>query len=890
MTTEHKKAKGEKKAYPLFARIREMDFFLLSKVGKRVFALFALSLLLPLMGLTAFVFFSINRQTTASAEDFIRQKTKSKGFEINDRLGLADSYLRAVTSAAGQGFSIPQDIVSNQGPFKAILIKMEFHPPVLLAGSKNTTFPELPEGAFRHMQESHAQMLITKSGEIFLLRTVKQQERGEPYVMTAGLLNTSFIWGEWDCFSKYGELSMAVIDSVSGRVLSASFCREHNYDSKEFVRTALIGKTFFKGKNGEKQILFTWQLFLKYHYNTGNWIIATSMPEEMAKLEGNTLKIYFGAFIAFICFVTFLIAMRSIRKTLIPIRHLRRASEMIGHGKFDFRINLDTGDEFEDLAESFNIMSERLATLTHELAEEKRQELKRIINLSSAIAILWENAPEHPVRFVSDNISGIGYSPDEIYEMKEPLSQILTSEDFSRLQKNISTYMEDGQLSQLTGEYKVRKSNGAELWVELRLMARRPSGGEISHFEGLIIDIEARKKAEDDLLAAKEEAEKAYRTKSEFLADMSHEIRTPMNAVLGMAELMSSTRLDQEQKEYLDLIRQSGFSLLDIINSVLDLSKIEAGKMTVATHVFNLRQTISSIVKSLSFSASEKDLKISSNIEQEIPEYLKGDPGKLKQILMNLISNAVKFTFSGGIEVRAELADKSETSAVVRFAVSDSGIGIPEDKKNYIFENFMQLSDDTTNIKGSGLGLPICLKLIRLMHGEISFESTPGKGSSFIFQLSFEKPSAAEICHLKDLEEEEARKAETLRHSRKALKILAAEDNSMNQKLIRKMLEKDGHSVTIVDNGRDAVHAALEQDFDIILMDVEMPELDGYEATRIIRNSEKERDRHNVIIALTAYAFHGDREKCIAAGMNDYLAKPITRTALAAMLAEHCPQ
>lgn len=871
----------------ILSRLRGFDFFLLSKVGRRVFTLFVVCLLMPLLGLTSFVFFSINSYSISSAENIIRQKAKSKGLEINDRLALADAYLKAVCSAVAQDFkTVPQEIASREGPFKSVIVRKEFQEPFVLAGARDVKFPELPEGAFGHMKESRGQLIVSGSGhDIFIVREAAGGLEGKPYLLTAGLLNRSFLWGEWDCFSEYGDISMAVIDFSTGSILNASFCDAHNSTPQEFINAVQKSKNVFVGSSGEKMLLFSWQFQLKYHYNSGNWVVSAAIPENMARAAGRPLKIYFGAFIAFICFVTFLISMRLIRKTLVPIRHLRLASEMIGHGNFNFRINLDSHDEFEDLGDSFNIMAEKLGALTHELSEEKRKELKRIINLSSTVAILWENSEDYPVRFVSDNISGFGYSAKEVYEMKDPLRHILTEDDFSRLRRNIHNCMVEGQHSQLSGEYKVRKKDGSELWVELRLMARRSNGISISHFEGLMIDIEDRKKSERDLLAAKEEAEKAYKAKSEFLADMSHEIRTPMNAVIGMTELMSATELNNEQKEYLEIIRQSGYSLLDIINSVLDLSKIEAGKMSVASHVFNLRETLEATVKTLSFSAAEKDLSITSSLDANIPEYLKGDPVKLRQIMINLINNAIKFTFAGGITVSAVLSGKTESSATVKFIVSDSGIGIPEDKKNHIFENFIQIGGSSLDVKGTGLGLPICLKLIKLMNGEIFLESVPGQGSSFIFTLEFERPCASEICAFRDQEEEAARRNSLPGKPERPLNILAAEDNRVNQKLLRKMLEKEGHSVTIVDNGREAVHSVLENDFDVVLMDVEMPEIDGFEAVKIIREAEKTSGKHAVIIAVTAHALPGDMEKCIDAGMDGYLSKPITRESLIAALA-----
>ena len=523
-------------------------------------------------------------------------------------------------------------------------------------------------------------------------------------------------------------------------------------------------------------------------------------------------------------------------------------------------------------------------------------------------------------------------------------------------------------------------------------------------------EIDMRRRLEEALRQAKQEAESANLAKSEFLAGMSHEIRTPMNAIIGVTELLANTSLYDEQKEYVDMIQISADSLLGIINDVLDLSKIEAGELVLEETEFNLRDIIETTGIAMATRAHKKNIELLCHINQDVPVYISGDPVRLRQILVNLVGNAIKFTEQGEIVINMNLKEKKDGKMVLHFSVSDTGVGIPKEKQEKIFESFTQADSSTTRkYRGTGLGLTISKQLIEKMGGRIWVESEEGKGSSFNFTIHtrvVEKPEEKEdvipmeVRHLRimivddsrtnrmilretliawgclpteaqdgasalqslgaskkegrayqlilldknmpDMDGfETARKIKKLegyadvpvilltssenkgdrkmandlgisivllkpvRRSKlygsivgimadtkkkkvmpekqiiesmlkgRPLKILLAEDNLINQKLAVRLLEKQGWKTTVANNGREAVNLSEKEEFDLILMDVQMPEMDGLEATKKIRKREEHTGGHISIIALTAHAFEEDRKRCLAAGMDDYTTKPI---------------
>jgi signal transduction histidine kinase/ligand-binding sensor domain-containing protein/CheY-like chemotaxis protein len=399
--------------------------------------------------------------------------------------------------------------------------------------------------------------------------------------------------------------------------------------------------------------------------------------------------------------------------------------------------------------------------------------------------------------------------------------------------------------------------------------------------------VQKQKQEIERLLAA---ARQASQFKSEFLANVSHEIRTPMNGILGMTDMVLASEVTPEQREYLETARLSASSLLTLLNDVLDFSKVEAGKLDLSPIPFSLRLCAHQTVKIFSLAAAEKRLHLSVDIGDEVPERLVGDPDRLQQVLINLIGNALKFTERGGVRLVGRCPHPPENGAfTVQFGVHDTGIGIPADKTQLIFEAFRQADGSTTRqFGGTGLGLAICSKLVELMGGRIWVESEPGQGSVFLFTVRFgvapveeahapvDTPSLRSLlgATLRD-KGPEVGATTSARIAPAGLRVLLAEDNPVNQQLERRLLERRGHHVTIAATGRQALECLERESFDIILMDVQMPDMDGLEATEVIRARERDTGIHVPIIALTARTMKEDRDRCLAAGMDAFITKPI---------------
>lgn len=408
--------------------------------------------------------------------------------------------------------------------------------------------------------------------------------------------------------------------------------------------------------------------------------------------------------------------------------------------------------------------------------------------------------------------------------------------------------------------------------------------------------MEASINAEKITRIKKEEAERANLEKSRFLASISHEIRNPMNVIIGMADLAGEVADVKEQIEYLDLIRNSAVSLRALLNDILDFSRIESHRLELKQVTFNLSLEIEKLILDMLPQAHDKGLELKWSVDAEIPMFVCGDPGRLRQILLNLVGNAIKFTAKGEVEITLTLDEAagdgepaSSDIAPVLFAVRDTGMGIPPDKVERIFDLFAQVHNITVSEhEGTGLGLAISKNLVKLMGGSIEVESDVNRGSTFYLKIPFSLPEDTIAI------DEEARLAMQDDHHIEPpdgeesveLNILLVEDKPMNQKLVKIYLERKGHSTYIASNGKEALDAYSSMQFDLILMDINMPVMDGFKATNLIRAVEKDKGLHTPIVAMTAYAMEADREKCLQAGMDYYISKPIDPLELYKILAQ----
>lgn len=456
------------------------------------------------------------------------------------------------------------------------------------------------------------------------------------------------------------------------------------------------------------------------------------------------------------------------------------------------------------------------------------------------------------------------------YSLKE-----ITGKNFSEFRKyDLSDEEDSNGVRQLlrnkfwNSELELKTDTGKEFYAFVSITWIHRFGKEYLLYK--VSDISQRKQNEAEIIEARDLAQAATAAKSEFLATMSHEIRTPMNGVLGMTNIMMQSSLDDDQRNYLSTIKKSGESLLELLNDILDFSKIESGKMQLEQRSFTLKELVFDVCNLLKSNAERKGLELKLNFETELPAQLIGDSTKIRQVLVNLVGNAIKFTQSGEVDFSI---DETDDLKFIKFSVKDTGIGIQKEEINRLFQSFTQLDSSTTRkFGGTGLGLAICKSLVEMMGGQIWVESSLGKGSTFYFTIPrLVDESVVEESHVFIAEKNEIKIHENQALS--SLRVLLAEDNLVNQQVGILILKSMGVIAEVAENGKDVQKALAKSDFDLILMDVHMPEMDGIETTRWIRSQVKYDAME--IIALTANAFDEDRERCISCGMNAFLTKPM---------------
>jgi PAS domain S-box-containing protein len=551
------------------------------------------------------------------------------------------------------------------------------------------------------------------------------------------------------------------------------------------------------------------------------------------------------------------------------LRQLTRASGRIAKGEFGYQIKIRRKDEMAETAAAFNTMSREVSSLYDQVAENEKR--SRTIIDASLDAIIAIDQHSRIVEFNPAAEAIFGYSRETA--ISAPLTETIIPERLRGSHLNgLENYLKtgDGPALGVRIELPAIRANGAEFPTEVSIHTESTTTGPI--FIAYIRDVTEQKRAEGELLEAKNQAEAANAVKSEFLAMMSHEIRTPINAVIGSLSLLQDTPLDDEQSKLTHTGRCSSEALLGIINDILDFSKMKTGKFVFDAAPLKVSDIVDTVLVIVSPRADDKRISINTHIPEHMPRYLVGDEGRVRQVLLNLASNAVKFTATGNVTIEVSLTAESEHDATIRFDVLDTGIGISAEHHDELFSEFATITSGyTQKFGGTGLGLAISKTLVDLMGGDIGFDSAVGKGSRFWFTAKLRKlsPDAIEA-----METEAKTTAKLITHYTGT--ILLAEDNLANQMVTRTVLEKAGLRVDIASNGQEAVAAVRRRPYDLILMDIGMPELDGAGATAEIRKLDTNRAR-TPIVAMTAHVMRGDRSKFLAQGMDGYLAKPASR-------------
>jgi PAS domain S-box-containing protein len=637
----------------------------------------------------------------------------------------------------------------------------------------------------------------------------------------------------------------------------------------------------------------------------GTVYLQSDLSERSERLQSYILIVFTVMLVALL--TAWLMASRLQRSVSGPILDLLDVARTVSEKK-DYSVRARKGgqDELGQLVLGFNNMLSQIQRGEESLRHSEEYYRSLTENASDVVSILDAGGI---IKYESPSVERMmGWQPGEL--VGRNALDFIHKDDLDLARKRL-TEIQSIPESRAMVEVRFRHKSGA--WRNLEVIGQNLLGNVA--VKGIVVnsrDVTDRKAMELELLRhrdnlqemvdeqtqklriAKTAAEAANTAKSEFLANMSHEIRTPMNGVMGMNELLLNTKLDPRQRRYCEAIRVSSENLLEIINDILDFSKIEAGKLELEIIDFHLGEIVDQMIDLFSLRATEKNIQFACQMRENVPMSLRGDPGRLRQVLINLCGNAIKFTNRGKVSLRVETVEDNDQQVILRFSVFDTGIGIPPDRKDRLFKSFSQVDNSRTRrYGGTGLGLVISKRLVDLMKGEIGVESQEGRGSEFWFTVALEKqvPGRAESRHPHantgrpaPPPDQDVVTGLTLHEtSRSRVRVLVVEDHEINRELTVAMLHEAGFATETAINGQEAVDVFQKTPFDIILMDCQMPEMDGFQATAEIRRREKE-GSNIPIIALTAEALKGDLERCLAAGMNDYISKPINMKLLVAKL------
>jgi PAS domain S-box-containing protein len=658
------------------------------------------------------------------------------------------------------------------------------------------------------------------------------------------------------------------------------------------INPRLLGR-MLRQKGGEpfsEQIDDVDMIAMHTRFTNSGWHLITLVPQ--ATLNAALRGIRLNTILVLLCCLTLAVLFSMLISSNIvePIRSMTNLFQKIQDGTIDLTVRLEEKslNEIGELVSWFNAFLQSL--VEKQRAEEalRDSESKYQFLVESMADVLFTLDINLATTYVSPSIERmLGYTPAE--RIAQKVDQQLTFKSqklvFEALVAELDRENDRGadpDRSQ-TLELECYHKDGSIKHIATYIRGIRDGSGNLTGFYGSHHDITESKKSEEQLLLAREIAETANRAKSAFLANMSHEIRTPMSGVLGMTGLLLETSLTERQRNYAEKIRTSGELLLSVLNDILDFSKIESGKMVLESITFSVEEVVGNVLDIFGPQAAEKGIELHTAIDPEVPALLLGDPQHLTQLINNLMSNAVKFTLAGDIHLSSKVHRLTAEGVELQISVQDTGIGMTEEELSRVFTAFSQADASTTRrFGGSGLGLAISQQLVGLMGGSIRAESSPGKGSLFTVDLSFAIAPDVTVPNM-PLQPEKSLERFT------GVRALVAEDHEINREIIIELLRQVGIEADIATNGREALEMVRAREYDIVFMDIQMPEMDGIIATREIRRLDKGSAARLPILAMTAHALAGDRENSLAAGMNDHLVKPVDRNLLVAALRRWLP-